>query len=119
MSKQPEQPMPKSGAPEMQPARRRFLGGVVATAALIPLASLAVAEAADLPHLSPGAPTAKALDYVEDATTSKSATYKKGHECANCALYQGDRKAAWGPCAVFPGKDVDAKGWCTSYVPMS
>lgn len=119
MSKQPKNSMQKSGATDMLVARRRFLGGVAASAVLIPLAGMRFANAAGMPHLSPSDPTAKALDYVEDATKSKNAAYKAGHECANCALYQGDRKAAWGPCAVFPGKDVATKGWCTSYVPMS
>jgi hypothetical protein len=119
MSKQPKNSMQESGATDMQPARRRFLGGVAASAILIPLASLRMAEAAGTPHLSPSDPTAKALDYVEDATKSTSTAYKAGHDCSNCTLYQGDRKAAWGPCAVFPGKDVATKGWCSSYVPMS
>ncbi|HQT42766.1 MAG TPA: high-potential iron-sulfur protein [Halothiobacillus sp.] len=106
----------------MQPARRRFLSGVAASVILIPLSSIVtmrMAQAADLPHLSPSDPTAVALSYVEDATASKSPTYQKGSACDGCALYQGDRTAAWGPCAVFPGKDVAAQGWCTSFVKMS
>lgn len=118
MSQQPENPSQKSSTDLKRPDRRRFLGGVAVSAVLIPLAGMRFANAAGMPHLSPSDPTAKALNYVAVATTSKSAAYKAGHECANCALYQGDRKGAWGPCAVFPGKDVDAKGWCSSYVPM-
>lgn len=104
------------------PDRRRFLSIAAKSAVLIPMAGLGMARmavAADLPHLSLTDPTAKALDYVEVATQSKNAAYKSGQACDNCALYQGDRKADWGPCAVFPGKDVSSKGWCTSYVKMS
>ncbi len=107
---------------EMQPARRHFLSTVAVSAVLIPLSSLGFARmaiAADLPHLSPTDPTAVALSYVEDAATTKNTAYQAGSACDSCALYQGDRKAAWGPCAVFPGKDVAAKGWCTSFVKMS
>ena len=109
-------------ADAMQPARRKFLNTVAVSAALIPLSSLGfarVANAADLPHLSPTDPTAVALSYVEDAATTKNASFQAGSACDVCALYQGDRKAAWGPCAVFPGKDVAVKGWCTSFVKMS
>ncbi len=104
------------------PTRRHFLSIAVKSAVLIPMAGMGMARmavAADLPHLSPSDPTAKALSYVEVASESKSSAYKAGDACDNCALYQGDRKADWGPCAVFPGKDVSAKGWCTSYVKMS
>jgi len=118
MSKELEQ----AGSGPAQPARRKFLNTVALSAVVVPLAGMGMmrgANAAGLPHLKPSDPTAKALSYVEDATASKSPTYKKGDACDVCALYQGDRKAAWGPCAVFPGKDVDAKGWCTSFVKMS
>ena len=30
-------------------------------------------------------------------------------------LYQERAGDAWGPCQIFPGKDVSAKGWCTAY----
>lgn len=100
--------------------RRRFLAGLAAGAAAIPLMRLNIAHA-DAPHLSPSDPQASALNYVEDASkvdASKAPSYKKGDRCDTCALYQGDRKAAWGPCAVFPGHDVAAAGWCSSFAPM-
>ncbi|ACX95054.1 high-potential iron-sulfur protein [Halothiobacillus neapolitanus] len=103
------------------PTRRHFLSVAVKSAVLIPMAGMGMARlavAADLPHLSPSDPTAKALNYVEVASESKSSAYQSGDACDNCALYQGDRKADWGPCAVFPGKDVASKGWCSSYVKM-
>ena len=106
---------PKTSLP-----RRRFLAGLAAGAAAIPLMRLNTARA-DQPHLSPTDPQASALHYTEDASkvdASKEASYKKGDKCDNCALYQGDRSAKWGPCAVFPGHDVAAAGWCTSYAPM-
>ena len=34
---------------------------------------------------------------------------------ANCVLYQGAPADASGPCPIFGGKSVSAKGWCSSY----
>lgn len=102
--------------------RRRFLTTLIAGAAAVPLLRFGTAHAADLPHLSPSDPQAKNFGYVEDASKidpKKEPTFKKGSHCGNCQLYQGDRKAAYGPCAIFPGKAVKTTGWCRSYVPMS
>ncbi|MBL8242552.1 MAG: high-potential iron-sulfur protein, partial [Rhodanobacteraceae bacterium] len=37
--------------------------------------------------------------------------------CANCNLVQGNDGDALRPCSIFPGKGVNAKGWCAAYVP--
>ncbi|MEF1220553.1 high-potential iron-sulfur protein [Photobacterium damselae] len=37
--------------------------------------------------------------------------------CANCALIQGKDGDEWRPCAIFPGKLVNANGWCSAYAP--
>lgn len=102
--------------------RRRLLSSLAMAAAALPLLRVGTAQAASLPHLTLDDPTAKALHYTENASQLDPKTqpaYKPGADCANCQLYQGDRKAAWGPCAVFPGKDVKASGWCSSHVDMS
>jgi hypothetical protein len=52
-------------------------------------------------------PTAKALKYTETSAVA-------GSSCSNCALFSGGT-AASGPCAIFPGKEVKATGWCASY----
>lgn len=73
----------------------------------------------DLPVLSESDPQAKALAYVEDATTvdaSKSPRYQPGQACSNCALYLGGDKPQ-GACSIFPGKAVKATGWCSVYAP--
>lgn len=99
--------------------RRRFLkaaaGGVAAATILGTLPGRAQAQ--DLPHLSPSDPTASALKYTEDA--SKAAGKKDPKDaCFNCNFYQGKAGAAWGPCQLFPGKAVAAKGWCVSHAVM-
>jgi anaerobic selenocysteine-containing dehydrogenase len=59
---------------------------------------------------------AAARGYVSDARrvdTKASPTYKAGSTCSSCSWYQGKvADAAGGPCTFFPGKNVDANGWC-------
>ncbi|OZB59134.1 MAG: High potential iron-sulfur protein [Lysobacterales bacterium 14-68-21] len=97
-------------------SRRRFLkiaAGTAAAAAVIGTLPR-VARAADLPHVSESDPTAKALGYVEDASTTKDPKHKAGAICANCQFYSGG-PTGFGPCQLFPGKAVSAKGWCVSH----
>jgi hypothetical protein len=100
------------------PSRRRLLKrlalGVSVTA--VALARTPKARAAQLPLLSADAPEAKAVHYVEDVSKSKRAP--KGASCANCGLYQGATGSTEGPCQLFPGRDVKAKGWCSSWSPQ-
>lgn len=98
-------------------SRRRFLKAVAGTAtAMAVIGGLPrIARAADLPHVSPSDPTAKALDYVEDASKSTNPKRKAGDTCANCQFYTGTGTTGYGPCQLFPGKSVDAKGWCVSH----
>ncbi|WP_414828995.1 high-potential iron-sulfur protein [Alteromonas sp. H39] len=54
-------------------------------------------------------PTAKALNYTPSSTTD-------GANCANCMYIQGNEGEQHRPCAIFPGKLVNAKGWCSAWV---
>ena len=97
-------------------SRRRFLkfaGGAAAAAVLVG-GLPRVARADDLPHVSESDPTAKALGYVEDASKTTNAKHKAGDVCANCQFYSG-AATGYGPCQLFPGKSVAAKGWCISH----
>jgi High potential iron-sulfur protein./TAT (twin-arginine translocation) pathway signal sequence. len=98
-------------------SRRHFLKiAAGTTAAAVLVGGLPrFARAADLPHLAESDPTAKALAYVEDATKSANPKYKAGDTCANCQFYSGGA-TGYGPCQLFPGKSVNAKGWCVSHV---
>lgn len=60
-------------------------------------------------QLSTDDPTAKALQYVH-------ASAVEGANCDNCMYIQGEAGAEWRPCAIFPGKTVNAKGWCSAWV---
>ncbi|HYX74365.1 MAG TPA: high-potential iron-sulfur protein [Steroidobacteraceae bacterium] len=95
-------------------ARRRLLQRLALGACLLPLGLRTTL--ASPPLLAVDAPEAKALKYVEDAKNARAAT--PGSRCANCALYQGSEGSARGPCQLFPGKDVRAAGWCSSWAPQ-
>ena len=103
--------------PLRSPARRRLLQ---ALGLVFPLGIMGVSPAARAaaaaPLLDAAASEAQAVNYVEDAAHASGAT--PGSTCANCALYQGAEGSAQGPCQIFPGKEVRAAGWCTSWAPQ-
>ncbi len=85
--------------------RRSILKGLIS----IPvLAITGLSSTSYAAMVSADDPTAKALAYTDKSTM-------KGQNCANCSLYQGGTAAA-GACAIFPGKEVAAAGWCKSWV---
>ena len=94
--------------------RRQMLRITAGATAMVPMSLLTsrIAFAADLPQLDPNDPQAKALAYVH-------ASPKPEQLCSNCQLYTGETGAEWGPCAIFPGKGVNANGWCKSWVKKS
>jgi len=54
-------------------------------------------------------PTAKALSYTPNSTVD-------GAKCSNCMYVQGADGDENRPCAIFPGKLVNANGWCSAWV---
>jgi len=105
------------------PRRRDFFGiaGGAIGAAAIAGALPQLARADDLPHLTTADPTAQALGYTEDAAkvdAAKYPTHQAGQACANCNFYHGGA-SGYGPCDLFPGKAVNAKGWCSGYAKKS
>ena len=102
-------------APTM--GRRHVLKITLSVAVLAPLTASLVSRAwaAAATLLSPGSPEARAVQYTEDATTAKAS---QGNNCASCALYQGASGSVQGGCQIFPGKEVKAAGWCSSWAPQ-
>jgi hypothetical protein len=97
------------------PSRRQLLKRLILGMSVAPVVAVGVRAALAAPAalLQVGAPEAKAVKYVEDAKQAKGAN--PGSSCANCALYQGANGSSQGPCQLFPGKDVKAAGWCSSW----
>ncbi len=102
--------------------RRRFLAQVAialpAGAALLDVAVNTASAQAALPKLALDDPSAKALLYVEDAAkvdrkNPLAARFTPDQNCGNCSQIQGKEGDAYRPCAIFPGKLVANKGWCS------
>ena len=93
----------------MNKTRRNLMLALGAGVVAIPLSSVSgIASAADVPKLNPKTAPATALGY-----THKSSNAKK--VCSGCQFYS-DAAAEWGPCLIFPGTHVAAKGTCNSWV---
>lgn len=98
-------------------ARRSFIRNSIAAGALLPL-SIPIALRAQ-EQLSEDDAQAVALGYKHDTTAvdaSKFPQHSNEQMCSNCQLYQGAGGDDWGPCGIFPGKVVSAKGWCSAWV---
>lgn len=60
---------------------------------------------------------AQALGYVQDTKRANQAKYPKhmnSQSCRGCQLYNGGDQV--GSCRAFPEKEVNANGWCSSFI---
>lgn len=102
--------------------RRTVLKSALAGLATLPAAAL-IGEAAaqgSPPKLDEKDPLAVAMGYLHDAKkvdANKTPQYKPGSTCANCLQITGKEGEQWRPCNIFPGKVVNADGWCKVWVP--
>lgn len=101
-------------------SRRRFIKVAVVGLAAVPVAASLIprmARAADLPHVDEADATASSLGYKSDSAqvdASKFPQHKPDQLCSGCRYFQGGGDE-WGPCAIFPGKAVHSKGWCSAF----
>ena len=96
--------------------RRRFIKLAVGGVAVAPLTSALFRETAGAVEVvSEANPQAQALGYKTDATKAANRKDTKAF-CDNCNFYSGKAGAANGPCQLFTGNLVSAKGWCTAWV---
>lgn len=103
-------------------ARRKFIQLSAVAAAGVLVRPGRDAHAEDMPHLSEDDPMAQGMKYTHDASTVDAASRPNSaaeQNCANCALIQGNDGETWRPCQIFPGKLVNANGWCTVWAPKS
>ncbi|WP_372742961.1 high-potential iron-sulfur protein [Neptunomonas sp.] len=94
---------------------KKSLVGLTAVAAGSIIATSASAD--ELPELTEDDPMAIGLGYKKDTTTVDAAKQPKHtveQRCDGCALYTS-KSATAGACAIFPGKQVSASGWCSAY----
>jgi len=93
--------------------RRQLVTFMGASTVAIPATALVgsrLAFADDLPMVDEASDAAKNWEYVATSAT-------EGQNCTGCALYQGEADAEAGPCPLFQGSQVTAKGWCKAYAP--
>ena len=103
-------------------ARRKFLqvSAVAAAGCFVQPGREALAQ--DLPQLTTDDLMAGAMKYTHDASTVDAAARANpaaDQTCANCALVQGNDGDEWRPCQIFPGKAVNANGWCSVWAPKA
>ena len=101
-------------------ARRKFiqLSAVAAAGYLVNPGRKAYAQ--DLPHLTEDDPIGSAMRYTPDSSTVDPASRPNAaadQNCVGCALLQGNDGDPWRPCQIFPGKVVNASGWCSAWTP--
>lgn len=99
--------------------RRRFVKVAAGALATIPLVAIPLTGSAqaESDKLAEDNPSALALGYKEKSSevdSEKHLNHNDQQLCSGCALYTGDA-GAWGGCAIFPGKQVAADGWCAAY----
>jgi len=98
------------------PTRRRFIRLAASGLASAPFAGAMFSQTAlAVDAVKESDPIAVALKYKTNATKAPERQDKTAM-CSNCNLYTGKPGAADGPCSVFGGKLVNAKGWCTGWV---
>ena len=99
--------------------RREALAALATAAGTLAAAGAARAADAPKPHLAANDPTAVALSYFEDGSkvdAKKFPTYKPEQRCNNCLQLTGNAGDPWRACNLFPGKLVNANGWCKVYI---
>ena len=103
-------------------ARRKFIQLSAAAAAGYLVTPGREALAQDLPQLAEDDAMAIAMKYTHDSSTVDAASRTNPaaeQNCATCALVQGNDGDAWRPCQIFPGKAVNANGWCSVWAPKA
>ncbi len=96
--------------------RRVFMLQVAAGGSALIAASAAQSQAAAVNEKDA---QAAALGYVSDTTKVDEKKFPKhaaSQMCSSCQVYAGKPADPVGPCAIFPGKVVSSKGWCSAYV---
>jgi High potential iron-sulfur protein len=102
--------------------RRTLLKNALVGLAALPAPGLireATAQGAP-PHVDEKEALAVSLAYVHDVKKvdpSKTPEFKPGSHCANCMQLTGKEGDEWRPCNIFPGKLVNANGWCKVWAP--
>ncbi len=91
----------------MNETRRNLLFALGSGAIAVSGSLIGIAAAAEIPKLDPKSAAASALSYSHKSNNSTKV-------CAGCQFFT-NAGAEWGPCLIFPGTRVSAKGICNSW----
>lgn len=87
-----------------------------------PAAAAPEGQQAMMPRLEESDSMAQALGYKHDASRvnveqfpSRASPDSADEFCHNCVHYQAPPDVEWAPCTIFPGKLVNANGWCSAW----
>lgn len=100
----------------MRLSRRSFFTTSACIVAAVSCPDLAQAQ--DTQIVTESDPAAAALGFHSDASTvdkKKFPQYETGQACHACAFFQGKAGAVDGPCSMYGGRRVPAKGWCSAF----
>jgi hypothetical protein len=103
----------------MHTTRRSFVIHSLSATGALAVSGLALAQTAAPALVKDTDANAVALGYKTDGTKTDVKKYPKyapSQNCANCSLYQAKAGDAAGACALFAGKQVAAKAWCSAWV---
>jgi hypothetical protein len=88
----------------------------------VPLILLPIGALAQQKRVSETESQAQGLGYKHDASQvdkAKFKNYQPGQICGNCNFFKGKTEDSWGPCDIFGGREVNAKGWCSAWAKKS
>ncbi len=97
----------------MNTTRRTFITLVATTSAAV-MATNTFAQT----KLDETIGQAVALGCAHDSSKVDGKKYPKHVKtqmCGNCILWQSQATDPWGNCPLFAGKQVNAKGWCSTW----
>ncbi len=104
--------------------RRQALKVIVGAAVAVPVGALfgsGHGRAAEVPQVLEDDPIAAGLKYRHDATQAKrgdkAGIAAEQQFCSSCRFSEGG--GDWVACTIFPGKAVNARGWCTAWTPRT
>ena len=110
------------------PSRRNFLKTLGFAITALPLLQIREVHANDSTpaRLDENDPAAQALGYRHDVADVDVGKFPRSTpadgvqpNCRNCVLFQAKSSEQWAGCGIFPGKHVNAAGWCNAWAPKT
>ena len=98
-------------------SRRQILSLSVVGLGTLVVGRVAMIQAAE--KLDENDTMAQNLNYRHDAKQANNSQRTADQVCRSCLHFQGKADAAWGPCPIFSGKEVNANGWCNVWAKKS